>query len=641
LALTFLSAFLVSTAMATPEPGKQLGIDKGLAWLAATQVQSGPEGWWPYADYGTLATTATAALAFIEEGYLPGDDVVILGTNYGDVVGRAVTYMFNRATVDTRFGVEYAGYERYAEDYNFDHDYTNDGGNNRAIYFWSGYSARNVYTTGICVPVVYALGEALGRDTVIGLGVPPVSGMTYAEAMQDLIDWFSWGQVEPNTGVYRGGWRYDANYGSSDNSTAQWGSLPLLYAEAWGLKFPQYVKDELNLWVTWIQNPNGGSGYDSPGSYVNVSKTGGLLMQFAVIGDGLGSPRVQAALGFINSQWNMPIHDTWYGNINNAYAMWAVYKALGVYGMTGHVESGGEDILIGNGMPAAPGGFTIGQDWDPLVSLAGDWYSHYCEALCTMQNADGSWTGASYWTGPLATGWYINIINAAGAPPPVVIPVAVDIVPRACPNPMVMASDGLLRVAVLGAADFDVADIDPATLTMAGVAPIGWAYNDIAAPYLDKQDVCDCVEVPNDAYQDLILRFRIPDLAAVMGAVSHKEMVPLTVTGQLWDGKDFAGADCVMALVGRPDVVLAELGLGVSGGSSGKSPSIQLRMPVAGPVELAVYDVTGRLVDRLDRTLSAGVHEIEWDASERSAGVYFLRAKAGAETVTHKMVVVR
>jgi hypothetical protein len=642
LALTFLSAFLVSTALASTEPTKQLGIDKGLGWLAATQVQSGPEGYWPYADNGTLATTATAALAFIEEGYLPGNDVIILGTNYGDVVGRAVTYMFNRATVDARFGVEYAVYERYAEDYNNDGDYTNDGGNGQAIFFSPGASNRNMYTTGICVPVVYALGEALGKDTVIGFGVPPVSGMTYAEAMQDLIDWFVWGQVEPDRGVYRGGWRYDANYSSSDNSTAQWGSLPLLYAHVWGLGFPQYVRDELDLWVTYIQNPNGGSGYDTPTSYVNMSKTGGLLMQFAVIGDPIGSPRVQAALGFINDRWNTSINNTWYGNFNNAYAMWAVYKALGVYGMTSYVTSGGEDILIGHGMPAAPGGFTIGQDWDPVVTLPGDWYSHYCDALCGMQNVDGSWTGASYWTGPLATGWYINIINAAGALPQQVIAAEVDIVPRACPNPLVMESDGILRVAILGTADFDVMEIDPATLSMAGVAPFGWAYNDIAAPYLDKQDVCDCVEVPNDLYMDMILRFRIPDLVAVIGAVSHKEMVPMTVTGKLMDGLDFAGADCAMALVGRPDLVLAELGLGVTGGSSGKSPSIQLRLPAAGPVELAVYDVAGRLVERLDQTfLSAGTHVIEWDSSEHSAGVYFLRAKAGTETVTHKMVVLR
>jgi len=42
--------------------------------------------------------------------------------------------------------------------------------------------------------------------------------------------------------------------------------------------------------------------------------------------------------------------------------------------------------------------------------------------LVNAQNGDGSWSGYSYWYGPMATGWYINILNATGAPPSDVIP---------------------------------------------------------------------------------------------------------------------------------------------------------------------------------------------------------------------------
>ncbi|MCK4415022.1 MAG: hypothetical protein KAY32_15930, partial [Candidatus Eisenbacteria sp.] len=413
LSVAFVALLLTTSAMAATEETKEQAIQDGLAWIASTQSVSGSEGWWSYSNDGTLAATGAAALAFVEEGHWHPDSAYYVQTM------RALTYMFNRALVDSRFGVETAVSQRYAEDYNNDGDYTNDGGNDQAIYFEPGNSDRRVYTTGICVPVVFALGEALGPDTVIGMGSPAVSGMTYRELMQDLVDWFCWGQVEPDRGNYRGGWRYDANYPTADNSTAQWGALPMLYGEGWGMTVPPYVKTELDLWVTYIQNANGGSGYDSPSSYVNVSKTGGLLLEFAALGRGLGDSNVQAALAFIDSRWNTTPSSDWYGNLNHPYAMWAVYKALSVYGLTDYIQSGCPtlvDILVGIDMPAAPGGFTIGFDCDPHVSAAGDWFSHYCDYLVGIQNANGSWNGYSYWTGAMATGWYVNIINATGVP---------------------------------------------------------------------------------------------------------------------------------------------------------------------------------------------------------------------------------
>ena len=91
LSFALLSLLFVSHAMAATEEAKQLAIDSGLAWLASTQVTSGAEGYWPYAEGGTLATTASVALAFIEEGYVPGG-----GSIYDDVITRAVTYIFTQ-----------------------------------------------------------------------------------------------------------------------------------------------------------------------------------------------------------------------------------------------------------------------------------------------------------------------------------------------------------------------------------------------------------------------------------------------------------------------------------------------------------------------------------------------------------------
>jgi hypothetical protein len=408
------------SAHAATEQAKQAAIDAGLLWLSNTQTTSGSEGYWSYNNNGTLAATASAALAFIEEGYLPGD-----GSVYDPVVTKACTYVFNRTAAQSGFGWETAVYARHAEDYNND-GVLNDGGNNQALYFNPGAVNRTVYTTGIVTPMVYALGEALGQNTTVGTDLPGVTsvagGMTYKQVMRDVVDWFSYAQVEPNRGVYRGGWRYQANEASADNSTAQWGALPILYAQSLGMPVPQYVKNELALWTAHVQHGQdgtwraGGSGYTGPNDYVNICKAGGLMLELAAIGAGLGDPRVQNALGYIEStvsfdHWNQGYvynGDQWHGgHLDNPYAMWAVYKALQYYGIST--------------IATAPGGFTIGQDWAPTTSAPGDWFSHYCDLLVNIQNADGSWNGVSgVWYGPLATGWYVNILNAAGAPPPVI-----------------------------------------------------------------------------------------------------------------------------------------------------------------------------------------------------------------------------
>ena len=173
---------VAGTVNAATQQAIQQAIDDGLAQLAGTQSTAGSEGYWtwtnPYnaADNanGYLAATASATLAFIEEGYLPGSDVIIGSTNYGDVVGKASRYIFNRATT-IGIGAQTMG---HPEDY--DNNGTGDG-NSQGIYFNPGAPSRTVYTTGIVAPVVYALGEALGENIVVGMGMVLI--MIYKEVM--------------------------------------------------------------------------------------------------------------------------------------------------------------------------------------------------------------------------------------------------------------------------------------------------------------------------------------------------------------------------------------------------------------------------------------------------------------------------
>jgi hypothetical protein len=74
---------------------------------------------------------------------------------------------------------------------------------------------------------------------------------------------------------------------------------------------------------------------------------------------------------------------------------------------------------------------------------------------------------------------------------------------------------------------------------------------------------------------------------------------------------------------------------------------LAFELPVAAPVRLAIYDVSGRLVRLLvDGNREAGRHEITWhgrDQADRQlgSGIYFYRLEALGETRTRRMVMIR
>ncbi|MBP7934824.1 MAG: PKD domain-containing protein [Phycisphaerae bacterium] len=236
------------------------------------------------------------------------------------------------------------------------------------------------------------------------------AGMTYKEVMTDLVDFLAWAQVDGGPG--RGGWRYewyDNSTGYSDNSVAQWPVLGLVAAEQWGIYAPQFVKDELEYWVTYIQCPYGGdwyggSGYDGSTNMVNIAKTGGLLVEFFYLGDDATTPRAQKALSYVNSHWNQA-PSYWDGNKGHPYAMFSVFKGLELMQVPTILNAPAND-----------------------ETPAGDWWGDYCEYLVHTQAHPspglglGYWDGYYYWGPYLATPWYIIILQAS------VFPVSVDVV---------------------------------------------------------------------------------------------------------------------------------------------------------------------------------------------------------------------
>jgi hypothetical protein len=70
--------------------------------------------------------------------------------------------------------------------------------------------------------------------------------------------------------------------------------------------------------------------------------------------------------------------------------------------------------------------------------------------------------------------------------------------------------------------------------------------------------------------------------------------------------------------------------------------TLRFELSKAQEVELTVYDLLGRQIDVLiDERLEAGVHDVSFDASSLTSGVYFYRLRAGDADETKRMVLLK
>jgi hypothetical protein len=235
--------------------------------------------------------------------------------------------------------------------------------------------------------------------------------------------------------------------------------------------------------------------------------------------------------------------------------------------------------------------------------------------------------------------------------------VALDIKPGSCPNPFNIKlfdwasgekpnKGGVLPVAVLGSATFDVTQVDLSSLRLEGVAPLakgGPKITDVAGP-APGSGMCACTTAGPDGYPDLMMRFQSQAIAEAI-APGYEGDRELTLTGYYLDGIPFEAKDCIV-VVGReatPMQFSDEPALG-SAYPNPFNPATRLTyfVPEAGQVRLAVYDVTGRLVAELvNGGVQAGEHVIEWDARGLASGVYFGRLEAGGVVDIQRLVLLK
>jgi hypothetical protein len=140
--------------------------------------------------------------------------------------------------------------------------------------------------------------------------------------------------------------------------------------------------------------------------------------------------------------------------------------------------------------------------------------------------------------------------------PPTLVNVPVDIKPGSCPNPVNVKSKGVLPVAILGTADFDVTLIDPVSISLNGiVAPLRWSLEDVGTPFLPlvgNDGAQACHERGPDGYMDLGLKFDTQEFVASLieslGTVNDRDTISVQLTGTLKDGTQIQGEDVILIL---------------------------------------------------------------------------------------------
>ena len=404
IALTLLLASTITlTASAATEEEIELSIEEGLAWLAA---QQNPDGGWGDDDSRMTAVTAFALIKLQmrarELGY---DSPFDPEYPYSGNVKRGWEYMFeevnNTPTHSAAQAISPQTHDGTADD-------PDVNGNGIGVLFLNPSPFYNVYTTGITVMALEASGT---RDRVNDGGIDydgDGSADTFMEVAQDAVEWLAFAQGD--SGNDEGGWDYRAldnqtDDASTDNSNSGYAALGIAAGEAFGCSVPEWLKEELDVWIGTIQDPvdgdddDGGSWYnpDWPENpWVNELKAGNLIFEMTLAGDTPSEPRFGDAMDYIARHWRDEDNDPGWGynrDPSHYQAMYCLMKGL-EYSRVERID------LDGVGVPEH------------------DWYQEFADVIVAQQNPDGSWPSSDYGDDILNTIWALLTLERIAPPPP-------------------------------------------------------------------------------------------------------------------------------------------------------------------------------------------------------------------------------
>lgn len=395
-----------------------IAIDKALWYLHGQMVRTTggspvvPIGYWTDSGY-YVGRTGASVWAFEVQGHLLNVEAAPLNPvedPYVEDVQRGINYILTR-TSSQSMNAQTKG---HPEDYDGDAD--GDEGNGKGLFAYYDGGVTN-YEQGLAIGALSGSGSPL---TTAATGSADVFGRTYRDIVQDMVDWYSWSQVDgtvfPPTGPL-GGWYYtagdnfvttNAQYG--DNSASQWAYIGMESAVAnFGAKIPLWVKNQLAGYlhgqIAW--GNRGFVSYRANDATPNVCLTGGALVGMALVGEpaydalnGAGSYDADLAIvkNFLGTKWlgtSDRWEENWYGH-RAYYTMYALMKGFRLQGI---------DSL------ATPPG-------------TADWYGDYVSVMLPDQKADGHWRGTGWMDGyildDMGTAFGVLILTpSVFSPPPV------------------------------------------------------------------------------------------------------------------------------------------------------------------------------------------------------------------------------
>jgi hypothetical protein len=544
---------VTSTAAAATEEEINTAIDNGLAWLASVQDSDGPDiGAWHYETpppeypdclYTDIALTSLVVLKFVEHAKKQTIDPFSPSYQYVSNVIAGYDFLFNNAVVE---------YDR--------------------IYF-----TRNAtYSTGAAMMAVAASNSPTSVITTTG----QLAGKTYQELLQGMMNWMEYVQQKTINKCDEGGWDYSEDMDDmnrwADQLNTGYATFGIGFASyqspsGFGITIPADVFTRLNKYIYKVQDPqvpmevdtyDGGSWYEPCGQmkWVNILMTGNLLYEMALVGDNLESDRVQKAISYMQNRWNDK-------------GLQPEAEANFVYASLGWKDSYRAMFTMTKGLEK----FGIG-----TLNIEGsniNWFEDVSNVIVTNQNVNGSFDriNPDIYEGEestaLRTAWALLTLGAdipeeAKPVQETIKSVPVDIKPYSCPNTLDvkkyrLKKHGVLHVAILGTKDFDVTQIDPASIRLEGVSPLCWFLNrrtlkygtlkDVATPFTPStgKEHCyeDCTIEGPDGFMDLTLKFSTQKVVAALGDVTDNECRVLKLSGNLKKEKEstpIVGEDVVV-----------------------------------------------------------------------------------------------
>jgi hypothetical protein len=313
LVLALVTALVAVPAQAATDSEIQEAIERGVLWLVDQQKNDGSWGPGGPDDTGRVAETGLAVVKLedraFEQGKTPFDD----DYEYKQEVIDGLNFIFTTAASDTC-----------------------------GTHFVTPGTTRYTYETGIAMMAIAAGGDMTRVVPALG---SIIDGDTFAEVLTANVAYLENSQDQAGNG----GWAYGCPpAGNPDNSNAGYAVLGLSYAYDAGIPIPASVTTSLDVWIDYIQNdqgaaddgtmdtPDGGSGYTTAANWVNLLKTGNLLSEMALVGDGLPDQRVQDAIAYIGNHWNDVDENEgwqWTGPVSQYQTCYTLMKGLAYMGV--------------------------------------------------------------------------------------------------------------------------------------------------------------------------------------------------------------------------------------------------------------------------------------------------------------------